>query len=52
MSSHSEEKPWTRACPPVGPLALHGTFQGLPLSLNSPDYLCSCHLLGEPEALG
>ncbi|GAB0192099.1 hypothetical protein GRJ2_001675200 [Grus japonensis] len=51
--SHSEEEePWTRTCLPLEPLALHGTFQGQPLSLNPPNYLCSCLLLGEPVGLG
>ncbi|KAM9611994.1 uncharacterized protein ACIBXB_000263 [Morphnus guianensis] len=52
VSSHSEEEPWTRTCLPLGPPALHGTFQGQPLSLNPPNYLCSCRLLGEPEGPG
>lgn len=51
VSSHSEEEPWTRTCLPLGPPAFHGTFQGQPLPLNPPSYLCFCCLLGEPKGL-
>lgn len=51
VSSHSEEEPWTRTCLPLGPPAFHGTFQGQPLPLNPPNYLCFCRLLGEPKGL-
>lgn len=46
------EETWTRTCLPLGPPALHGTFQGQPQPLNTPNYLCSCCFLGEPEGLG
>lgn len=52
-SSHSEEQePWTRACLPLQPPALHGTFWEQPLFLNPAIYLCSCRFLGEPKGLG